>query len=369
MRPLVIQVVTAPIGGGAEYLVRELTQRLPNYGLDSQAIYFSKPVVESSGFELRENEFILASAQKPRSPLLIAKLNSLLKQRYFKKRPLLIHSHLTWPFFYVPIATACHNIPLVYTEHDSSNGRRQYRVLKPLDSFFYQKYQRIFCISHGVQASLHEWVTSSKERSQVIMNGSRLFEWKQRVNVQPHALKLISVGSLIKKKGFDIAIKAISEVRECIAEYRIIGEGAERGELQRLIDKLQLQEIVTLPGWSDDVEKEYQSADLQLIPSRWEGFGLVVVEGMSTGLPVLAADVPGLNEILRPYRSFQPLIRGDFRDWANTLKVFIDSIKDDLLHYDELSQHMYRQSQMFSLDRMTELYAEAYHEVIDSFCV
>src|SRR5690606_3010117 len=60
----------------------------------------------------------------------------------------------------------------------------------------------------------------------------------------------------------------------------------------------QLESVVELAGWSDEVEKYLNFADIQIIPSLWEGFGLVAVEGMSTGLSIVASNVAGLNEIL-----------------------------------------------------------------------
>src|SRR5690606_37367900 len=74
--------------------------------------------------------------------------------------------------------------------------------------------------------------------------------------------------------------------------------GAERARLEKIIKSLQLEDKVRLLGWSDDIEVHLHAADIQLIPSLWEGFGLVAVEGMSTGLTVVASNIEGLREVL-----------------------------------------------------------------------
>src|SRR5690606_23220413 len=112
--------------------------------------------------------------------------------------------------------------------------------------------------------------------------------------------RLVSVGSLSSKKNFETSVRAISVLREYVSSYTIIGEGPERKNLERIISDYKLEDVVKLVGWSDSIEPYLSEADIQIIPSLWEGFGLVAVEGMSTGLSIVASNVAGLREVVDP---------------------------------------------------------------------
>ena len=85
---------------------------------------------------------------------------------------------------------------------------------------------------------------------------------------------------MTNQKGFDLSINAVSESREYIENYYILGEGPKREFLENLILKLKLSEIIKLKGFCDP-EIYLDKCDLGLIPSKWEGFGLVSVEMVS----------------------------------------------------------------------------------------
>ena len=65
-----------------------------------------------------------------------------------------------------------------------------------------------------------------------------------------------------------------------------------------MINELKLEQIVYLKGYRKDIDKINLNSDLALITSRWEGFGLVAIEFLSAGIPVIASSVDGLKEIL-----------------------------------------------------------------------
>ncbi|WP_223824942.1 glycosyltransferase family 4 protein [Pseudomonas profundi] len=353
-----LNVISSPQGGGAELLVAELTKRLPKYGVDSYAIYFDAP----SGFALTEREFSLGvSARNARSVLL---LRAKIKQFCTDDAYVVVHAHLTWPFYYAALACVGLPVMLVYTEHSTTNKRRDIPCFKYLERFVYSRYDRVVCISNGVKASLSKWLSAGGMRSvQTINNGGRTFALCHRPNVAG-PIKLVSVGSLNFRKGFDVAIKAVALLpRGTVREYIIIGEGPERPRLTDLINRLGLADIVRVLGWRDELEEYFHNADIQLIPSVWEGFGLVAVEGMSTGLPVIASDVDGLIEVLSPESNFAALLVSDHRvpeRWAEKIASVTGKLKVDRL---KLSRASSTQAKKFTLDKMVERYAELYRSL------
>lgn len=101
----------------------------------------------------------------------------------------------------------------------------------------------------------------------------------------------VTVARLAYQKGHDIAITAFRRVVDAFpdATLTIVGEGPERPKLEALIARLGLQDNVRLRGMVADPSVELSSARAFVTASRWEGFGVAIVEAMSVGLPVVAA--------------------------------------------------------------------------------
>lgn len=113
---------------------------------------------------------------------------------------------------------------------------------------------------------------------------------------------IIAVGRLAEQKGFDLLIRAWNLIPNDIRlnwNLRIIGEGTERKKLEKLISENKLEESVNLLGHIHNVEDEYKNAEIYVLSSRFEGFGLVLLEAQSYFLPVISFKCPaGPSEIV-----------------------------------------------------------------------
>ncbi len=109
---------------------------------------------------------------------------------------------------------------------------------------------------------------------------------------------VLSVGRLVPGKRFDLLIKAFAQLKNKSASLVIVGEGSERQNLTALIDELGLSPRVKLPGYVQDTGAYYASAKCFALTSSTESFGLVLVEALGFGLPVLATDCGGPREVL-----------------------------------------------------------------------
>ena len=362
MKPKTIQVITRPTGGGAEVLVRELGKRVSAHGLESEVIYFNTDSSGAQHFSPNENETVLGVGNRSLKAILM--LRAEFKKRIAKNQKVIVHAHLTWAFFYVALACVGLNIKLVYTEHSTTNKRRKIPFFHYVERFFYSRYAKIICISQGTKDSLDRWIGKRlADNTQVVQNGSRIYEYKNRES-HDGTVNFVSVGSLTYKKGFETAIKALAMLEDNQWSYKIIGEGPERQKLQNLIDELELGKNIELVGWSENIERHLHDADIQLIPSLWEGFGLVAVEGMSTGLPVVASNVDGLREVLDKQNPAVFLV-DDYKD----SKKFSEKILQCVNKLDNNSQLMSKasrkQAEKFSMDSMVSGYAKVYRKVLE----
>ena len=105
---------------------------------------------------------------------------------------------------------------------------------------------------------------------------------------------VVSAGRLEPSKGFDLLIDAWTQV---IAEHpdwrlRIYGEGSKQRALERQIERLGLGQSVSLEGFSTDLQAEMAKGSLFVLSSRYEGYGMVLVEAMACGVPVVSTDCP-----------------------------------------------------------------------------
>jgi glycosyltransferase involved in cell wall biosynthesis len=110
-----------------------------------------------------------------------------------------------------------------------------------------------------------------------------------------------ALGRLHVDKGFDRLIRALADPGLPGMNWRLViaGEGPERAALQGLATHLGIGQHVELIGWVDDRRSFFRSIDVLCMPSRTESFGMVLVEAMAHGVPVIVSDNPGSREIVR----------------------------------------------------------------------
>lgn len=148
-----------------------------------------------------------------------------------------------------------------------------------------RKYDRVVCLS---KADLAKWRRHMPHVSQ-IYNPLTVSKWAEP---DYGAHRVIAVGRLDRQKGFDWLISAWQKVHQKYPDWQldIYGEGADRRQLQQQIDRLQLGGVVSLPGSTAEINREYARHSLMVLSSRYEGFGLVLCEAAVCGVAQVAFD-------------------------------------------------------------------------------
>jgi glycosyltransferase involved in cell wall biosynthesis len=187
---------------------------------------------------------------------------------------------------------------IVYTVHCWSFVREQSvtsrivcQLIELLLSYFCAK---IICVSR------HQYLAAraigiSGHRLERIHNGIADRPVKQGRLMRNGTLELLFVGRFDRQKGLDILLAAAAELEDLVT-VRVIGAN--------VVDQAVVRKIpsnVTFLGWKSplEIEAELQNCDVVVMPSRWESFGLVALEAMRAGRPVLASRIGGLNEVVR----------------------------------------------------------------------
>lgn len=159
----------------------------------------------------------------------------------------------------------------------------------------YKKAKAVVVLTEGCR---QEFVNHGVNRVEVIGNMVPIAE---RDRGEEREKKIVAVGRLSEEKGFDSLIQAVAGVKSRIEGWsvEICGEGEQRGRLEEMIKESGLEGKVVLRGRVDDVAEEYRRASFGVVPSRYEGFSLVLLEAAAMGLPMVAFDCPyGPREIL-----------------------------------------------------------------------
>ena len=215
-------------------------------------------------------------------------------------------------------------------------------ALKHCGRLFYAPCDRIIAVSSGVAESLSEAAALPRERVTVIHNPVRPFRSEEMTAEERQQLSgwlngqssIIAIGTLKRQKRFDVLIRALAKVRQRLdARLLILGEGSLRGELERLAAELGIAGSVWLPGFKANPGTFLQHSNAFVLSSDYEGFGNVVVEALSAGVPVVSTDCPsGPAEILSDGRYGALVPVDDHLALADAIvRTIVNPIRADLL--------------------------------------
>jgi glycogen synthase len=254
-----------------------------------------------------------------------------------------------------------HRCPWVTTIHATEYGRHQGWVDKHPQAYIHhverwmaRRADRVVTCSHYMRGHVADVYGLDESRLAVIPNGidpselvpvDDLDTLRARFAAPDQQLVLL-VGRLVYEKGFQLALEALPGLIRRVGKLRFLvaGSGTHEDELRRQACRLGLMRYGTFLGWiGDDVlHSLYRIADLCVVPSIYEPFGLVALEAMVSGCPCIVADTGGLREVV-PNEDVGLRFRSrDPRSLANMVeRVLTDGdLRDRLIT--EASEHVLR---------------------------
>lgn len=136
---------------------------------------------------------------------------------------------------------------------------------------------------------------------------------------------IVQVGMLRGEKGHDTALAALAALKQAghAFRYLIVGDGPECKVINATIARYGLQDNVMMAGKLFPVAAVYRHADLVLMPSRNESFGMALVEAMFFGVPVMASDVGGIPDVIRHQENGVLLPCDDITAWQDAIADFL----------------------------------------------
>ena len=297
-------------------------------------------VKESSGlsFSIEDNVRTYRYRQYnflPKNPLMFKVFNRRMEKIYneiVKKEGKvdIIHAHSSlWGGISAAYVAKKYNIPLVITEHSSlkysenlKNGYRKYVY----DS--YNSADKIIAVGNGLKNEMKEYTVNNIDVIPNMIDLSIFAESAVEKNnkKEKNIIKLFSLAYLVKGKGMDLLIEAFNNsLKGKNVQLVIGGDGTERNNLETRVKKLQLDKQINFLGALSrkEVVREMESCDGFVLVSEHETFGMVYIEAMAMGKPVLATKNGGAEDIVKDFNG----ILANNRDVSSISKELNNFIK------------------------------------------
>jgi glycosyltransferase involved in cell wall biosynthesis len=226
-------------------------------------------------------------------PVAFSRLGRLVRRR----RPTILHTHLVHADFYGLVAGRLARVPVLVSTKHGFNPFRDGRAFAAADRAVASLADVHIAISAGLARYLAEREGFDEEGFEIVHYG---IEPAAPPPPLPGAPRLAIVGRLIPIKGHEVLLRALASVRDALpgVTLEVAGDGPLDGELRAAVRRLGLEDVVTFSGRVSPIAPVLERAQVVVVPSFGEGFGMVALEAMERGRPVVASAVGGLPEIV-----------------------------------------------------------------------
>jgi|WetSurMetagenome_2_1015567.scaffolds.fasta_scaffold00022_51 glycosyltransferase involved in cell wall biosynthesis len=243
----------------------------------------------------------------------------------------IVHAHL-FPALYWTALCRPRVGKLIVSEHSSYNTRRSSVLFRAAERFVYKKYDKVFCISNGVKTALARWLPECAGKMVTVYNGIELEKFRAARPVSRADLGVPAqapVACMVSR--IDLKIKDHKTVIESAAalddlHVLFVGGGEGMQDLRSFARERNVADRVHFLGYRSDIPSVLKASDVYVHSSNWEGFGLAVVEAMAGGVPVVASDVEGLNEVVQNGTSGLLFKKGDPADLARNIGLVLSDV-------------------------------------------
>lgn len=372
-----IGIVCYPTYGGSGVVATELGLGLADKGHEIHFITYRRPARLGSFYanvyfhEVSAMEYPLFE-YPPYETALASKLVDVVKY----ERLDLLHVHYAIPHaavaymakqilasqgYHIPIITTLHGTDITLVGQDAS--------FKPVVEFSINNSDGVTSVSKQLANTTHEGFNINKE-IKVIYNFIDFKRFRKvnkdhfRQAIAPEGEKiLVHTSNFRKVKRVDDVIYVFAKVREKVdCKLLLIGDGPERNGLEDLCRKLKLCDDIRFLGKQDAIEELMSIADVFLLPSENESFGLAALEAMACEVPVVSSNAGGIPEVnIHGVTGFMTEV-GDVEAMAgHVIELLSDPGKLMTFRANALQQ-----AQKFDIKYVLPVYEEYYQEVLDT---
>lgn len=299
LRLLFVIKSLAGTGGGAERVLSALTGELASRGHEIHVATFD--AVEASDFYALDPRIVrhrlgIGMVDRSSGALSVLRRAAALRRLVRSYKPTVAIGFMHSGFVPLGLASMGTGIPVIASEHTAYDHYRAFSFQGAVVRATAALFATFTATSERVRAGFPR----SIGRRMAVIPNPVIFP-DAPITATGNKV-LLSVGGLRAEKGHGTLIAAFARLADRFPDWtlRIVGDGPRRRALQTQTEMAKLQGQVRFAGIAADVTREYAAADLFVIPSSYESFGLATAEALAAGVPAVGfADCPGTNEIIQ----------------------------------------------------------------------
>ncbi len=227
-------------------------------------------------------------------------------------KPDILHTHLIHADTFGLAASKLANIPHLITSRHNDDDFRSKRVVKWASGMMWNGFDACIAISDAIRKFAIEVEKCPPEKVYTVKYGIEHTSLPQSYFEAARAALLAELGlsddaqilgmacRLVEQKGIRYALEALQKIHKAYPDAHLViaGNGDLMHELVHLVAELYITDNVHFLGWRNDIPQLMAAFDIFVMPSLWEGFGLVALEAMSKRRPVIATNVTALPEVV-----------------------------------------------------------------------
>jgi glycosyltransferase involved in cell wall biosynthesis len=320
--------------GGAEELLLGIATHLPPERFDVVVGCLTREGLIAAELRRANVRVVLLPGQPGlRDPGAFARLVRFIR----RERPDVVHTFLLSAGLYGRLAAWLAGAPAIYHAEQNIYARKSARHLL-LERFLAERTSRVIACCRAVGEHYQRQVGLASGRLEIIYNAvdfSAVTPRSDRVAARaelgygPDDLVLGTIGRLTEQKGHDLLLEAFARLDPCLSPLKLFvaGQGPDRAALEQRAARLGLAQRVQFLGVRRDRDVLFAAMDLFILPSRWEGLSLALVEAAGVGLPIMVTDVGGNAEVVAAEPGVWLVAPADVAALTDTLRAALPAIE------------------------------------------
>ncbi|MCK4994897.1 MAG: glycosyltransferase [Candidatus Omnitrophica bacterium] len=365
----ILHLITELEPGGAENLLLSLSENMFIRGFDVCIGYLKGKGTLAEDFKKSGIKVIHFNMRSRFDIFCLLRLSAFITNEKFD----IVHTHLIdadiFGYFGTKIAgVSC----IVSTKHNTDDFRKRKTIPMLLDSFVSNHLSKNIAVSNSVREFLIKYQSINPKNIEVVYNGIDILKFLPKKSKEQAKIDLklndkdYVVGTIArfdKQKGYKYLIKAIPLILQNHknVHFVLVGEGSLKNRISEMVVSMGLKDKVTFLGVRNDIPEILNALDILVLPSLWEGLGMVLLEAQAAGIVTVASDIDGIKEVIGDEKTGMLIPPADEKSLAQKVTTLIEN---ESLRNLLIAQAKESVKEKFNIEVMTDKIESIYKKLL-----